>query len=130
MAGDERHEIANKDYEWAYNLRGSEAHKGYPSKAGFGLPLPFGRTGETIAWGTSGENRRASPLLIHIGKFDNGHRVVMTHLPARLIPNHERLKFKGLRTQGPEPQTPHYAIIGEFLQDLQSKHLLRRIDNA
>jgi CRISPR-associated protein Cmr1 len=126
---DPRNGKPGRDYTWA-KRNASNPRGGYPDKGGFGLPLPFGQGGETLTWGNEQENRRASPLLIHIQKIGAMHYPVFTFLPARLIPQGEYLKFKGSFRCGPEPTREQYAIVGEFLQDLQTKDLLRRIDNA
>jgi CRISPR-associated protein Cmr1 len=119
----------NRDYTWA-KPRATDLRGGYPDRGGFGLPLPFGQGGETLTWGDDQENRRASPLLIHIQKIGTLHYPVFTFLPARLIPQGERLKFKGAKQRGPEPTPEQYGIVGEFLDDLHRKSLLRRIDHV
>jgi len=110
---DERSGVRGRDYEWFKHGPPLQV----PDRAGFGLPLPFGQ--EAIAgWGVN-EGRRASPLLIHIARFGtNDYYVILTHIPARLVPRGENISFKGT-TSAPTP--PQKAIVQTFLDDLKNR---------
>jgi CRISPR-associated protein Cmr1 len=117
-AFDERSALRNRDYEWLK----SDGAGGVPDRAGFGLPLPFGR--ETAAWGSK-EGRRASPLLIHIARFGaHDHYVVFTHIPARLVPDGQTIAFK--RASSP-PTVEQKNIVRDFLEDLKRRHLIEEV---
>jgi len=145
--------LVDRDYEWAApngTMRPPSAAKRTgasssstteaPDRAGFGLPLPFGQDGETISWHvirkrssdqTIPDNRRASPLMIHIGRFLLDGREhyfpVFTHIPARLIPNGERLIFKSDPTTGYTVSLRHQCVVRDFLDDLEGKALIAEV---
>jgi CRISPR-associated protein Cmr1 len=94
-----------------------------PVRAGFGLPLQFGEKPEIATWGTSAEDRRrASPLLVHVARFEAQGRVeyvpVLTHLPALLIPEGEKLFVKDDPYSGTPPDSRHLGIVKLFLDSL------------
>jgi hypothetical protein len=122
IANDERGSgVANRDYQW---LRAAAA-EGIPDRAGFGLPLPFGRDESlVVAWGDARGSRRASPLLVHVSRFGANHRVVLTHIPARLVPRNKTLHFRG-KSDGPNEKQE--GIIGVFLKDLKDRKLVEPI---
>jgi len=126
LSSDERVEVRNRDYVW---LNSPAPAGGVPDRAGFGLPLPFGKGDLVAAWRERGQEetrRRASPLLIHISLFGTEYRVVLTHMPAQLIPPGTEIHFHG-RRGAPTPQQEH--IVRDFLDDLESaaKKRIRRI---
>lgn len=124
---DERVAKRNRDYDWAAP-RGSKKLQGFPDRSGFGLPLPFGEGGETVIWGSGKENRRASPLLLRVSRFNGKYHSVWTHLPSRFLPAGRELAFKnaapapGVSTA---PTTEMQGIVAEFLDDLSKKTLIR-----
>lgn len=118
------------DYAWAAK-NGTQRRQGFPDRAGFGLPLPFGKLGdaETIVWGDADhDNRRASPMLVHIAKLaEREYLPVLTHLPAPLIPDGEKLLFKKAK-DAPASQPPSYDIVKTFLRDLEKKELVEMVE--
>jgi CRISPR-associated protein Cmr1 len=125
IATDERGETFQKrDYAW---LKDTVSPAGVPDRAGFGLPLPFGKRKEqVVGWGDQTHGgRRASPLLIHIGLFEpSRYAVVFTHLPAQLIPTGEKLYFLN---HGESVTNRQEKIVEVFLDDLAGKDLIRKI---
>lgn len=126
-----------------------------PDRAGFGLPLPiffsqkeYGPTKyrptkkvDVAAGGHVGA-RRASPLLLHVEREGSSeHRLVLTHLPAALAPQGGPLslfveveveergrRWKEKQLVGSAPPTPQQlGIVSHFLQDLESKALIREV---
>lgn len=134
--------LANRDYEWAAP-KGRHPQEGVPDRVGFGLPLPFRRKvdgvarGETVIWGVrqnpgepkprDQDARRASPLLLHVSKLGDSFVPVLTYLPARFLPKEGRLKFKAPSRELYALTPQQRSIITNFLEDLQSKSLVREV---
>lgn len=113
--------LADRDYVWAgFAPPRRMPPRGVPDRAGFGLPLPFGKPDDQIvAWGEVCEGgRRASPLLVHIAHVEEGFFPVLTHLPARLAPDGEDVRFKGLPAPASPPTAEQESIVADFLDDL------------
>lgn len=129
-----RKTLANRDYAWAApRSQGQSSFRGgLPDRAGFGLPLPFGRH-EAITWhdprnpGADGDRRRASPLLIRVARVQEGYLPVLTHIPSRFLPSGAEIRFKGQRRPSAAPSSRQLGIVGRFLDDLLGKKLVRRI---
>lgn len=129
--------LAGRDYVWAKQAARRETPGGLPDRAGFGLPLPFGKKAEQIvSWGGRGaDQRRASPLLIHIARFGDRYFPVLTHLPAQMLPRTGNagtgvegpVRFKGLDRPQSAPTREHRSIVDFFLEDLEAKRLVERI---
>ncbi len=98
-----------RDYDW---MKGPVASRQVPDRAGFGLPLPFGK-GATVNWLG---HRRASPILLRVSRFDEGYFPVFTHFPSRLVPNGENITV-GVATAA-APFAAQQAIVGNFLNEL------------
>jgi hypothetical protein len=130
---DERPSKKSRDYDW-FAPNGSETHgtpkhgtAGHvPDRAGFGLPLPFGKH-DVLNWTDHDETggRRASPLLLRISKFGSDYHSVWTHMPARLIPEGEKLRCSPGKEWLPTPEQDR--VVGEFLADLVAKTLLKEV---
>ena len=131
--------LRNRDYVWASPAAdgGPAFRQGFPDRAGFGLPLPFEKKanrvlGETVNWRqgreeSSKENRRASPLLIHIAKLGSGKYLpVITHIPARFLPEGAVLTYKRKDKTSP-PNEAQVGIVDHFCDDLVAKKLLRQV---
>jgi hypothetical protein len=126
IATDERgKDVQKRDYAW---FRGTATPAGVPDRAGFGLPLPFGqRADQVVGWGeTTHGGRRASPLLVHIAMFEppRPYAVVLTHLPAQLIPAGEKLYFLN---NGEIVTKRQEKIVSVFLDDLAARNLVARV---
>ena len=123
LGSDEREAKRNRDYVW---LNSPAPAGGIPDRAGFGLPLPFGKTADLVAaWRERGQKenrRRASPLLIHVSRFEKQYYVVLTHMPALLVPAGSEIHFNG---QHMAPTAEQKGIIGELLSDLEGKEKSR-----
>jgi CRISPR-associated protein Cmr1 len=125
VASDERTRLRNRDYVWLKDPK--TPPKGVPDRAGFGLPLPFGRGAELVAAWRSGKRhkegdqeetgRRGSPLLIHVARFEGKHYLVFTHMPALLVPKGAEIHF---RDQHLPPTFEQKGIVRDFLDDLAS----------
>jgi hypothetical protein len=117
-------DIKDRDYVWAKAR--PDHRRGIPERAGFGLPLPFSKK-DAVTWGETGhdngDQRRASPLHIHVARFGSDFHTVWTYLPARLIPRGSQLRFKNDK-RGQPPSPRHEKIIEHFLADLTNKRLL------
>jgi CRISPR type III-B/RAMP module RAMP protein Cmr1 len=131
---DERVPLKDRDYEWAA-AKGQSPREGIPDRAGFGLPLPFSKE-DVVTWmdpageGDPGTARRASPLLLHVTRLDDGYLPVLTYLPARFVPVGSRLSFAKGRQPSPalqEPQPPQLDIVTRFLSGLVER---RRIEEV
>lgn len=127
------------DYEWEF-FRVSPVE--VPDRAGFGLPLAFRHratpriTESRVIWskttGPAEEARRASPLLLHIGKFgDADCRAVLTHLPSLLLPPGRTITLSspnGAKYSPPMGETRgQREIITHFLDDLLAKKLIEQV---
>jgi CRISPR-associated protein Cmr1 len=134
ISTDERLIVQKHDYYW---LKESPAPAGgVPDRAGFGLPLPFGKPRHlVVAWRhskkaghdseeTAQTGRRASPLLIHVARFGTDHRLVFTHMPAQLIPTGAQIHFRGTQSVTTPEQT---GIVESFLKDLETKKKIEEI---
>ena len=140
MAGDARSQgsVADRDYAW---VKGRATPAQVPDRAGFGLPLGFGKLQKValVEAGTAivgseilkpSDPRRASPLLLHVMKLGTKHWPVLTYLPARLVADGRELalvrqkdpndqdRFEVLAASSPTPQQD--AIAASFLSDLAS----------
>jgi CRISPR-associated protein Cmr1 len=119
LSTDERGKARNRDYVW---LNSPAPAGGVPDRAGFGLPLPFGKGDRVAGWrrpefrGREETGRRGSPLLIHISHFGKDYRVVLTHVPARLVPAGAEIHFHG---QHSAPTSQQQNIVRDFLDDLE-----------
>lgn len=135
MAFRRRYGLANRpseqrDHHWAKEAKDHETPSGVPDRAGFGIPLPFGKPDrEVVSWGSKGDdNRRASPLLLHIARLgEESFLPVFTHLPARLVPRGEEVRFKGLPRPAVPPTPEQQGIIPRFLDDLETKNELESL---
>jgi CRISPR-associated protein Cmr1 len=74
------------DHGWAKHPETEPHNAHHARRVAFGMPQ--GYTGCEVAWvKPSGNERRGSPLLIHVHRLGNGeHVAVATMLPARLVP--------------------------------------------
>jgi CRISPR-associated protein Cmr1 len=127
VSTDERPNVRGRDYEW---LKSKEAPKNVPDRAGFGLPLPFGNVKElVVGWGDNGhEGRRASPLLIHVATFGpQQYHLVLTYIPAQLVPDGATLAFRG-KTDGVSEEQK--GIVEVFLKGLVERKLIDPIGDA
>ncbi|MBI5576796.1 MAG: type III-B CRISPR module RAMP protein Cmr1 [Deltaproteobacteria bacterium] len=123
-----------QDYDWAAP-NGSKRRGNIPDRSGFGLPLPFGMGGETVTWMNVGgggkeveDNRRASPLLIHIAKLGKDYYPIFTFLPARLVPEGAMLGFKNHSSSFTFSETSNQRSVGRhFLDDLVVKKLVEEV---
>jgi len=124
---------ADRDYKWIFR---DSAPGHIPDRAGFGMPLSFGRH-DIVTWrkgsgsAATETNRRASPLLLHVQKIPNQksgaakYYPVLTHLPAQLIPDDAEMKSPNAKVLG--VSSAQEEIVGDFLQDLEDKNLVRRV---
>lgn len=128
VASDERSGVGGRDYrgrdyEWFKSAPPAGPAAGVPDRAGFGLPLPFGK--KIAGWGPKNEGRRASPLLVHIARFDpDDYYVVFTYIPARLIPDGKEIGFIGASSP---PTIEQKTIVRDFLNDLKGKTLITEV---
>ena len=112
-----------RDYHWAKQAAHGEP-KGVPDRGGFGLPLPFSKAIVSPVK----ENRRASPLLLHVAKLGDRYRPVWTHLPARLVPDGHSIGFERRRRSASPPTEEQTEIVTRFLDDLIAKDLLETVE--
>jgi hypothetical protein len=130
LSSDERAKVRNRDYVWL----NSPTAGGVPDRAGFGLPLPFGKGDLVAGWrepkkdGRESQElkRRASPLLIHVAYFEKRHHLVFTHMPSQFLPKGAQIHFHGHHSAATPDQE---GIVRDFLDDLESaaKKRIRRI---
>jgi len=123
--------IANRDYTWA-KPRAKNPRGGLPNRAGFGLPLPFGKEGETATWWQRGnrgpvDQRRASPLHLHVAHVAEGFIPVFTHMPSQFLPNGAELAYTDYTSPTAPAQAAQLGIIDDFLSDLASKNLVQEV---
>jgi len=140
-------QLAGRDYQWAKKPGASGSQ--VPDKAGFGLPLAFRflRGPESSVKREGGGNngrgngrrndkdseaRRASPLLLHVAMFSAGaYCPVLTHLPARLLPEGQRTRLAATgghpATPWDEPTEEQKRVVEHFLTDLATKKLIEEV---
>ena len=140
--------LRDRDYVWASPSAdgGPAFRQGLPDRAGFGLPLPFekkdkrfgqvGVYGETVNWRPGGEdpseplkeNRRSSPLLIHIARLGKGEYIpVLTHMSAQFLPEDAVLAFKHQPRISAPPSEAQIGAVDHFCNDLMAKNLIREV---
>lgn len=127
--------LKDRDYSWAAP-NGDRTHAGIPDKAGFGLPLPFGKHEIVTWWGSDDRNkeqaepsdhRRSSPLHVHIAHLDGGYLPVLTHIPSQFLPADGELAYVKHPVPSRRPDSAQLGIVEAFLADLQGKNLIREI---
>lgn len=124
--------IAHRDHTWA-KPNAANPCEGMVDRAGFGLPLPFGKHGKTATWTEQNadrppvDRRRASPLHLHIAHVDEGFLPVWTHLPSQFLPNGTVLAYTGHDDFTATPTDRQLRIVDHFLGDLSSKKLIREV---
>ncbi|MGI6558012.1 MAG: RAMP superfamily CRISPR-associated protein [Limnochordia bacterium] len=104
-------------------LRTGEASHA-PARAAFGLPhnYYFRQSGTRVyVRGDQQTTRRASPLFIHVHQMrDRQHALVVTFLPAPLLPPEGRIVLRGrVTTRVPPPD--HWGAIEDFLDHLAAE---------
>jgi hypothetical protein len=127
--------IAGRDYAWGLHhpRRPNKEPRHFPDRAGFGLPLPFGKPAETVLWeledrgGPPRDSRRASPLLLHVGHLGEHFYPVWTYLPSDLLPENGQLAFKKRSSPRGGVTEEERSIVSWFLDDLKSKGLVQEV---
>lgn len=132
---DERATLRGRDYEWAAP-NGHKHEQGIPDRGGFGLPLPFDK--RIVTWRRSAragsepsrgeldaDNRRASPLLLHVARLGDEWFPVFTYIPSRLIPAGAKLAFKSKAVE--RDVAKQQEVVAHFLDDLLAKNLLEKV---
>lgn len=116
-----RYDSCGADYEWAYGRTFAEA----PHRAGFGLPLPFGK----VVVEPEHHDRRASPLLIHVHKDGDGYWPVFLYLPADLLPRGEGIRFGGEDGNGSKRDltSAQFDVVDRFLDRLVTEKLANEV---
>ncbi|RME57464.1 hypothetical protein D6779_08615 [Candidatus Parcubacteria bacterium] len=105
----------------------------YPKRAVFGLPHNYffmneGRKVDIQGYHQDEEKplRRASPLFIHAGQFEDGAAVILTLLPADFLPVNAKLQLEAkvkhgrnwkLERRGYNDFAPDWNVIKAFLYD-------------
>lgn len=108
-AGDEAEQTFRRDHDdlHAFASRGALPVQRAPQRAVFGLPHNYFFTslgGTKVDVNGENQERRASPLFIHIHHLEQGGQaVVFTLLPARFLPQGERLELS--KPRGAPPAT-------------------------
>lgn len=127
--------VKDRDYVWA-PLNPPQPRGGIPHRSGFGLPLPFGKHGETATWWSAQEqkdgetpvdHRRAAPLHVHVAQVEEGFLPVLAHLPSRLLPEGAKLAYTGHKHPAEDPTQAQLGIVAHFLDDLSGKGLIRPV---
>ena len=135
ISRDERAQLRERDYEWAAP-NGHKHEQGIPDRGGFGLPLPFDKrivTWRRAAQGGSepsraeldADNRRASPLLLHVARLGDEWFPVFTYIPSRLIPAGAKLAFKSKAVE--RDVAEQQQVVTRFLDDLAAKKLVEDV---
>lgn len=126
--------VAGRDYAWGFHHpRRSTPPREFPDRAGFGLPLPFGKHAETVVWdledrkGTPRDRRRASPLLLHVAQLGEHYHPVWTYLPSALLPENGQLALKNRTGPRAKATEAERSIVSWFLDDLRSKDLVQEV---
>ena len=101
-----------------------------PSRAIFGLPHNYfwieSKDKLEIAPKESTRNRRASPLMIHIHEFPDGHCAAIQLLfPSRFLPDQTVLELKGKRTSNLTDPKVSYQPIINYLDGFPQRKVLR-----
>jgi CRISPR-associated protein Cmr1 len=113
------------DHDWAKHPETGLHAAHHARRIAFGMPQ--GYTGCEVAWvKPSGNERRGSPLLIHLHRLGNGeHMALATMLPARLVPDGAGLEIvigRGRDARGLSrplmpgfEQTGAWEVLTEFI---------------
>lgn len=72
------------------------------------------------------DNRRASPLLLHVAHIGDAWYPVFTYIPARLVPDHAKIAFKKRPEEG-SVSDAQQDIVTRFLDDLVAKRLVEDV---
>lgn len=106
------------DHDLAYAVARGENPRRHPDRTAFGLPHNYflSGIGKPVPVGPAKNNRRASPLLIHIHQFGNGEYAgIVTILPAVFLPQDDQIKVG--RT--PVPQNVDFQVLHGFLDGFE-----------
>ncbi len=97
----------------------------HPRRVAFGLPhnYHFGsiKKNFNISGETSERERRASPLFIHIHALGKEYAAVLTFLPAKFLPDNEKIKMTGNGSTVYVPCDVDWQVITDFLASIPDR---------
>lgn len=111
--GKDAEKIFKDDHDLARQAIGQKVHK-HPRRVVFGLPHNyfFSSDREKVDVSPERQERRASPLFIHIQGLKNGQfAAVTTIMPADFLPRNERIVIGGSTV----PTNVDFSVLDEFL---------------
>lgn len=120
--------VRESDYQWAKGLQAVRPI-GVPARAGFGLPLPFGKPQNMIVkvnknnQNGNGE-RRATPLLLTIHKENGKYYPLFTYFKSRLLPNGTSISWKNNNNLNAPNNT---QIVDDFIDFYTGNNRLAEI---
>ncbi len=120
VLGNEKSEqIFQDDHDLIWDIvQGNNRPTPHPRRVAFGLPHKyfFFSARQKVDVNAKDCQRRAGPLFIHIHQLTGGCAAVFTLLPARFLPNEDRVKISvpGGNTVTVEPQVD-YQVIHDFI---------------
>lgn len=112
----EAEQIFSDDHDLIYDFyRGKELDK-HPRRLVFGLPHNYRVSGNNVGINAEKQERRASPLFIHLHQVGGRGAAVISVLPARYLPEGERIKINLNHKDQKVPVQVDYTVLYEFLE--------------
>lgn len=93
LVNEEPEQIFSDDHDLIWAIAQGDDRKLHPRRVVFGLPHNYRISGKTVSVLPSKNQRRASPLFIHIHQLTGGCCAVFTLLPARFLPQYDNVKM-------------------------------------
>jgi CRISPR-associated protein Cmr1 len=109
-------QLFSSDHDLVQSL-GNVNITSHPRRVAFGLPHNyfFGSTRLKFDITGASSERRASPLFIHIHQLGREYAAVLTYLPARFLPDNEKIRISGHGTKTEVPVQIDNSVIPVFL---------------
>ena len=109
-------QLFSSDHDLVQSL-GNVNITSHPRRVAFGLPHNyfFGSTRLKFDITGASSERRASPLFIHIHQLGREYAAVLTYLPARFLPDNEKIRISGHGTKTEVPVQIDNSVIPGFL---------------
>ncbi|ACV63734.1 CRISPR-associated RAMP protein, Cmr1 family [Desulfofarcimen acetoxidans DSM 771] len=109
-------QIFSEDHDLVYDFyRGKELVK-HPCRSVFGLPHNYRVSGCNVSVNAEKQERRASPLFIHLHLVGGKFAAVISVLPAVYLPEGEKIKISLKQKLQKIPVKVDYSVLYNFLE--------------
>lgn len=115
--GEKAEQIFADDHDLIMDVCKRKKPETTPRRVVFGLPhnYYFGSTNQRVDIAGQTSERRASPLFIHIHALGKEYAAVLTFLPAKFLPDNEKIKMTGNGSTVYVPCDVDWQVITDFL---------------